>query len=67
MEEGIQEMAEKYLREENFQMYLRMRSCEYATKKVKRNINQTRGKGKTISSLSGPLESCLHLCAGSLQ
>lgn len=60
MEEGIQEMAEKCLREERFQMYLHMRSHEHATKKVKRSINKARGKGKRISCLSAPRESCLH-------
>ena len=44
-------MAEMCLREENFQMYLHMRSCERATRKVKRSINKARGKGKRISCL----------------
>lgn len=60
MEEGIQEMAEKCLRE-NFQMYLHMRSCERPTKKVKRSgINKARGKGKRISCLSAPHKFRLH-------
>lgn len=59
MEEGIQEMAEKCPREENFQMYLHMRSHERATKKVKESINKARGKGKRISCLAARGESCL--------
>lgn len=47
-------MAEKCLRVENFQMYLHVRSHERATKKVKRSINEARGKGRRFSSLSAP-------------
>lgn len=39
-------MAEKYLREENFQIYLRMRSCECATKKSKQKYQPDKGKGQ---------------------
>lgn len=36
-------------------MYLHVRSHERATKKVKRSINEARGKGRRFSSLSAPL------------
>lgn len=58
MEKGIQETAEKCLRE-NFHIYLHKRHREHATKEVKRSINKAKGKGKRISSLSAPWESCL--------
>lgn len=58
MEKGIQEMAEKCLRE-NFHIYLHKRHREHAIKEVKKSTNKTRGKGKRISSLSAPWESCL--------
>lgn len=57
MEERIQ-MAEMCLREKTLQTYLHLRSNERATKKVKRSINEARGKGKRISSLSAPQEPC---------
>lgn len=61
MQKGIQEMAEKCLREENFQVYLHRRSRKCATRNVKRRINEARGKGKGISCPSASQDSCLHL------
>lgn len=58
MEKGIQETAEKCLRE-NFHIYLHKRHGEHATKEVKRSISKARGKGRRFSSLSAPWESCL--------